>query len=165
MKIEEKAGQLVVTDFNELEAYKIAIKIEKDGINFYENLINKEKNAAVKKELEFLLSEERQHLKLFQERLYELREKLGDNFETDDVLNYLDYGIFHPYQDIKHLEKALNNIKKTLRLGIIIEEKSVKFYQACLEHVSTPQAKDALKKIIQEETNHQNIFETMLGKV
>ncbi len=41
MKIEEREGKLVIVDFNELEAYKVASKIEKDGIRFYDNLIQK----------------------------------------------------------------------------------------------------------------------------
>ena len=129
MKIEEKGADLVITDFSELETYKIAIKIEKDGISFYENLIKDEKHINAKQELEFLLQDEKKHLKTFEKHLYELREKENDNFETDDLLDYMDYGIFHPYQDIKDLSEILNDEKKALRLGIALEDKSIKFYK------------------------------------
>lgn len=35
MKVEEKNNKLVITDFNEIDAYKIAYKVEKDGLDFY----------------------------------------------------------------------------------------------------------------------------------
>ena len=69
MKIEEKGADLVITDFSELETYKIAIKIEKDGISFYENLIKDEKHINAKQELEFLLQDEKKHLKTFEKHL------------------------------------------------------------------------------------------------
>ena len=48
MRIEEREGEIVISSFNELEAYKIATKIEKDGIDFYAKLINSAKNETVK---------------------------------------------------------------------------------------------------------------------
>ena len=73
----------------------------------------------------------------------------------------MDYGIFHPYQDIKDLSEILNDEKKALRLGIALEDKSIKFYEACMNHVSSPQAKTALQNIIEEENKHKSIFENL----
>ncbi len=47
MKIADQAGKLVITDFNEEEAYKIACNIEREGIRFYKKLMDKQTNAKI----------------------------------------------------------------------------------------------------------------------
>lgn len=162
MKIEEKNGQLVIVDFNEAEAYKVACKIERDGINFYKNLIEKENNLEVKKELEFLLLDEKKHLKVFEDKLIELEEKIDDKFEGDDLLSYMEYGVFEPLKNIKNLEDVINNTQKALRLAIVAEEHSIKFYEACKDKVTSLETKEALSAIIEEEEKHKDVFNNMM---
>lgn len=164
MKIEEKEGELLITDFNQLEAYKIACKIEKDGIEFYEGILNKEKNDNIKKELSFLIKEEKEHLKFFEGCRFEAGQDIKDGFEEDDVLNYMDYGIFEPYRHIAGLADKIDDEKKALRLGVAIEEKSIKFYKACRAEVSSLQTKRELSNIIEEEKRHKMRFEDMLSR-
>lgn len=165
MKIEEIKGGLVITDFNELEAYKIACKIEKDGIDFYEWILRSEKDEASRKELNILLKEEREHLKLFEGYLAEARQDVEDGFEEDDLLSYLDYEIFQPFQSVTNLANKIDDSKKALRLGIAIEERSVKFYKVCREKVSSVQTKKELSNIIEEEKRHKRRFEDMLSRL
>lgn len=165
MKIEEMKDEFVITDFNELEAYKIACKIEKDGIDFYEMISRSEKNEASRKELRFLIKEEEEHLKFFEGCLFDIREKIEDKFEEDDLLGYMDYEIFQPYQSIKGLADKIEDAKKTLHLGVLIEEKSIKFYKACRDKVLSLSAKRELSNIIEEEKRHKRRFEDMLSRL
>lgn len=165
MKIEEKNGEFLITDFNEIEAYKIARKIEEDGIGFYEGILASEKDEGVSGELRFLIQEEKEHLKFFEWCLFEARQKIEDGFEEDDVLNYMNYGIFEPYRHIAGLADKIDDEKKALRLGIAIEEKSIKFYKACRAEVSSPDAKKELSNIIEEEKRHKTRFEDMLSRL
>ena len=45
---------MVIVDFNELEAYKISCKAERDGVDFYSKLKAKEEKPGVKETLDFL---------------------------------------------------------------------------------------------------------------
>jgi len=165
MKIEEKEGKLIVTDFNEIEAYRIASKIEKDGIGFYEKLSSAAKNKELKNALRFLLQEEKKHLKFFEDCLTKLRQEKEDVWEDDDLLTSLDYGIFQPYQSIEQLENILRDAGKALRLGLIIEEKSIKFYEICREKISGLQAKKEISYIIDEENRHKQLLEDVLTNI
>lgn len=165
MKIEEKNGKLNIIDFNEIEAYKIACKIEEDGISFYQNVLSGMENKSVKEKLEFLLGEEREHLKFFEECLSAQNQRYEDGFEEDNLLKYMDYGIFQPYQDRKGMKDVVDDIEKALDLGILIEDKTIKFYQACRDKVSSLKAKQELQDIIKEESHHRAVLEDMLDEV
>lgn len=158
MRIEYKNGELVIVDFDEREAYKIACKIEKDGIFFYKKLCARIDKEDTRKALSFLLEEEGRHLKLFEDALWEAEKAGGAVNEDDDLLDGMNSGVFQPYESIKDLEKALSDTAKALRLGIIIEDKSIKFYGACRKNISSEKAKAALTFIIEEEKRHKELL-------
>ncbi|HTY45489.1 MAG TPA: ferritin family protein [Patescibacteria group bacterium] len=161
MKIEEKGSKLVVVDFDEFEAYRIACKIEKDGIRFYRKLSESVNNAEAKNILEFLMEEEKKHLRFFEDCVASLRESAEDETEDDDLIPSADFGVFQPYQGIVELEKAMSDTRKGLRLGIIIEEKSIQFYGACQQELSAADAKMQIGRIIEEENRHKDLLERM----
>jgi len=162
VKVEQWHDKLVVTDFDEFDACRIASKIEKDGIWFYEKLAQAVKKPEVRETLNFLVQEEKRHIDFFENELQRLRSSGEDKNEDDDLLTSMDFKIFEPYQEIKDLPKFLENISNALRLGMAIEDNSVRFYQACEEKVSGYLAKQELIKIIGEEKKHKKIFEDML---
>ncbi|MFH1855961.1 MAG: ferritin family protein [Candidatus Omnitrophota bacterium] len=163
MKVEEIHGALIITDFNQIEAYKIACKIEKDGIEFYKSLLESVGEEDAREEIKFLLREEINHLKFFEHRLDELRQNIEDGFEEDDLFNYLDYEVFEPYRQAREMiADKINNAEKALRLGILIEERAVNFYQACSEQISSL-VKDVVVNIMKEEERHKSILEKMLN--
>lgn len=165
MRIEEKNGNLVVTDFNDLEAFKIARAVEKDGIEFYAKLVTRVPEGEPKNVLAFLIGEEKKHLRLFEGLMFKLSEGKQDPFEEDDLLGSMDFGIFRPYKDINELENILESPKKALRLGLIIEDKSIRFYELCKMRVSGADTKKVLDEIIQEEWKHKQLLENIQGKV
>lgn len=158
MRIEEKEGRLTVVDFNEIDAYKIASKVEKDGIEFYQELLKKlgTEDEKCKKIISFLIDEERAHLKFFEESLFRLRQKspeFADNDE-EDILYSMDYGIFKGIAHEPH---------QALKSAIAIEDKSIKFYECCKGHVQAAQAKQELQVIIDEEMKHREVLLDMLN--
>ncbi len=165
MKIEEKNGGLAIVDFNELEAYKIASKIESDGISFYTNLSAGIKNKKIQEIVNSLIQEEREHLKFFQEQLSIKNQSIDDGFEDDDLLRFMDYGIFKPYQEMKQMKDLIYDTQKALDLGIIVEDKSIKFYQACQRSVNSPDTKKELSNIIKEEEKHKAKLEGLLKEL
>lgn len=164
MRIEEKNGNLVITDFNELEAYKIACKIEADGIHFYKRLLDAITEDKSRNSLGFLLKEEVKHLDYFNKQLFRISEEEGETFEGDDLLSSMNYGIFQPYESMSSLSKILDNPKKALHLGIIIEEKSIGFYEKIRDKVSGDKTKTEVSNIIKEEIKHKKLLEEMAGR-
>jgi rubrerythrin len=162
MKIESKGDKFVITDFNDIEAYKLACKIEKDGIYFYKKLKENSDDKGIKEMFDFLIAEENNHLKFFEDCLYELRESEEDRDEDNDLLESFNYGIFNFTKDIKELEEIVNMPKKALKLGELAERRSIKFYRACQDQVSERRVKDELENIIGEEIKHQNHFKKAL---
>lgn len=159
MRIEEKEGSLVIVDFDGLEAYKIAVGIERDGVRFYKGLAARVAKPAARETLELLASQERDHLSFFQKQIQLLRLEREDAFEEDDLLGSLDYGIFRPYQGMEGLEKILSTPEKALRLAVIIEDRSVQFYEACLARVTSGEARRELASIVDEERRHKKLLE------
>ncbi len=162
MKVEDKKDKLVIVDFDEFEAYRIACKIEEDGLRFYEKFANRAEDAGVTETLKFLLGEERKHLKFFEDSLSHLRQDKEDSAEDNDLLTSMDFGIFQPYQSITELEDILDDVPKALRLGVAIEDKSIKFYQACRQNVSADKAKSELDFVIEEEKKHKELLDNLL---
>lgn len=165
MKIEARDDKLVIVDFNEFDAYRIACKIEKDGISFYTQLSASVENTQTKEILEFLLAEEKKHLKIFEAQLDRLRQSKEDIGEDDDLLTSMDLGVLQPYQDLNDLGKIVADATKAkaLRLGIAIEDQSIRFYNACSLNVSLNETKGELANIIAQEKRHKTLLERILG--
>lgn len=151
MRVEERSGALVVVDFNELEAYKIAMRIESDGIAFYEALAGRVSDGSARHAVLSLAREERDHLDFFRGELERIKGAKEDPFEEDDLATALDYGIFAPYRD---LAAAVRDPRKALTLGVLVEERTAQFYAACRDRVSSEDAKRALDRILAEERAH-----------
>ena len=165
MKIEDKEGKLVITDFDEVEAYEIASAIEKEGIRFYTELKNQQKDNNVKEMLEFMVQDEKNHLKFFEAALVDLEAKLERPDEDNDLVGSMNFGIFQPYESIENLNDVINDNKKALKLGLVSEEKAINFYHECKNKVSSQETKKELDKIISEEQKHKALFEKKLQEL
>lgn len=159
MKIKEENGRLVITDFDEIEAYRIACAIEKDGIKFYQKMLGCVHSFEAQHTLEVLIGEEKKHLKFFEECLYRLRETKEDLSEENDLLSSMDFGIFQPYESIDEMCDIVEDLKKAINLGIIIEKKSIDFYEICKKSISSPEVKKELELIIGQEHQHKELLE------
>jgi rubrerythrin len=162
MKIDYSDGKIRISDFNPVEAYKIARKIEKDGIDFYAKLLKENFDKATNEVMKFLLLEEESHLRLFEDRLLAAKQATEDGFEEDSVLDYIDTKVFYPFNAITDLNEALTNKEKALRLGIKVEENSIAFYDACLLNTKENQTKKDLRWLVQEENKHLLKLQSLL---
>ena len=165
MKIEEREGQFVIVDFNEREAYAIACKVEKDGIWFYGQLLEVIADTETKMIIEHLINDERKHLAFFAERLAHLQTEEEEGFEEDNLLKDIDFGMFQPYQNMENIGEIVDDLKKALRLGITVENKSIQFYETCKEQVSDAGTQEELEHIVKEEAKHKATLEHILDKL
>lgn len=165
MHIQDRNGKLVITDFSEPEAYKIALKIEQDGKDFYKKLLEKGFSNDIEASLNFLITEEARHLKIFEEALFSLREQREDDSDDNDILVSLDYGIFQPYVNMKELSQVVSEPKKAFKLGLLIENNSIRFYEAIKPGIRSSATRSALDSIIKEEARHKELLEKMISKM
>jgi rubrerythrin len=162
MKIEERNGQLVIVDFNEYEAYRIACKIEKDGLGLYQKLHDAASLVQVKETMNFLIAEEKKHLAYFEGALNSLRKLREEEDEDNDLLQNIDFAVFQPYQSMEKLGDALDDFRKAVRMGVIIEDKSIAFYERCKAAVSSLVSKKHLQSIVEEEKRHKELLQKMI---
>jgi len=149
MKIKGIGEDIQIHDFNAKEAFKLARKLESEGISFYKKVLDSAKDPKAKEVLNYLLEEEKDHLQLFENMIErEDPEALDDSGE--DVLDILDTGVFTLPKD----EALTTDLDKALQLGINIEKRSLTFYLEIMKHTDNEVGKAALKKIISEEKKH-----------
>jgi len=162
MKITMQNDTMMITDFCEFEAYRIALSIEEQGLHFYQKLLECIQKDEVKSMLKFLIEEEKKHLTFFENALTDLRQEREDTDEDNDLVATLDFGIFMPYEEMKDMSQVIDNVEKALQLGILIENKTVTFYQTCRDHVVSEDTKKELDHIIDEEKRHKELFQKIL---
>ena len=165
MRIDTKGDTLVIVDFDEIEAYRIACKIEKDGLEFYTDLLGKIIPEASREGFILLIEEEKKHLLFFENAIAVLRKREEDTSEDNDLISSMDYGVFHPYKNIEGLPSFVQNPGKALKLGIAIEDHSIRFYEACAQKVVLRKTKDAIAALIQEEQKHKQLLISLLNKI
>ncbi len=161
MRMEEKNGNIFLYDFNEIEAYKIACKVEKDGLGIYNYFLRKVKDASLQDMFTFLSKQEEEHYKYFRKRLDELLKdkNASETNKLDQIISLLDVKIFPSYSEVVEKANKIKDEKELLNLAINVENKSINFYTACLGNEKEENVKKELKKIITEETKHKLLLE------
>ena len=149
MRIRDTGTGIQLYDFTAPEAYRIARKIEHEGIRFYQLLMDKTADAGVRELVTRLRDAEAEHLKIFEQLLEGAGGKPGQ-WEDDDLLDSVDDAIF----SISDNQVAAADFGQALQLGIIIEKRSLAFYLEVEKHTESSEGKSALRKIIDEERKH-----------
>ncbi len=165
MKVEKKEDKYIITDFDEFQAYKIASKVERDGMNFYTYLSINSDKQEIKEIFQFLADQERRHLRLFKGFLDGLQS--DDQYVAQDsgllnTFNLMDTGIFKPLHVLEKEAKGMD-AAHCIQLALEAEIGSINFYLACLENVPAKTEKELLN-IIEEEKKHKSMLEDALKK-
>jgi len=156
-----KDGRIVVTDFSPAQAFKIAVKMEQDGMAFYADLQGKIKDDEARREIGFLIEQEQQHLAIFARLLNEQEGQGDDGFEEDDVVSYMNANIFDA-SDEKEAAGQMDHRHTALEEALNLERRSIVFYEGCLESTTDATARAAFTKIIEEEKQHLKRFGGLL---
>jgi len=164
MQIDFSGEEIKIYDFNYLEAYKIARRMEREGLAFYRRLKEALSDKEVGELVEGLLQEEETHLAFFQGRIEEIQHHLEDGFEEDDLLDHVDTGVFSTFQQAK-VSEVLSDRRKALLFAILIEKRSVLFYQELLRHTEKETGRRALQELILQEKEHQERFQQLLSTI
>jgi rubrerythrin len=146
--------------FNDVEAAKIAVNMERNGLAFYAHAAAKAKHPAVRKVFERLAADERDHLKAFEE-LHEkllqepLRESYFDNEEIDLYMRRLVGS--HVFSDEGAARRLLDDTDSDLAalgLAIRVERDVMLFYQEMLNFSASEAAREVFRTIAEQERRH-----------
>lgn len=159
MKIEYKGDEIIISDFKPVEAYKIARRLEVEGIGFYNLFLSgpAAKSDDTRKAIESLIAEEKKHFALFNQKV----EEMAGPFEEDSVVDEVDTKVFGTYDEPADLVSIVKDRKKTLQVGMLFEKRSINFFKICLEKTTDASTKSAFGEIIKEEEKHFQILKDM----
>ncbi|MFH0771772.1 MAG: ferritin family protein [Candidatus Omnitrophota bacterium] len=163
MKIAYKGEEIILYDFEPLEAYNIARKLELEGINFYTIFAAHCDNKETKAAIEYLLLEERDHLRIFENKIV----AFGGPFEEMSVADEVDTTVFGSFGESVDLIEIVKTKNKAIDSGILFEKRSISFMESCLEKTVNSETREAFEDIIKEERRHIDILRGILsvGKV
>lgn len=156
MRIKQVNDQLQISDFSPVQACKIARRLETDGIEFYTAAAGLISDESVRRQFEFLKSEELKHREIFNALLADLDR--GDGFEEDDITVFLNSGVFFSLEQAGDLSRVITGPQQALKLGLLAEENSIRFYRACRDHTTDDQTRRQLEIIISEEIKHRDML-------
>ncbi|MFA5039852.1 MAG: ferritin family protein [Candidatus Omnitrophota bacterium] len=157
----DKSGKISIFDFSPAQAYKAAVHMEKEGIQFYQDLTRQIKDPDARREVDFLIEQEQEHLKTFENLLEYVKKGAGDEFEEDDIAQYVSSNVFDTTLEKDAMAK-MEHRHTALEEAMNMERRSIVFYQACHENSTDPQAKGAFEKIGREEKKHLEKFAELL---
>ena len=137
---------------DEILAY--AIEKEEEAVAFYTGLSKKEGFASVKETFKNFADEEKKHVKMLQGLSQD-----SSKVESYEVKNIPDLKISDYMVDIEYSEGMM--MPEILRLAMKREEQAVKLYRDLGEKSPTPELQKIFQILVQEESKHKLVLETM----
>lgn len=139
-----------------MDIFEFAMQMEKDGENYYREIIARIDNTGVKKILSIMADEEVKHYEIFAEMKSRTPE-LAESSSLTDVKNIFAQ-MKESGEDISANLGQVELYKKAQEL----EEKSKNFYLEKSEVVENEAQKEMLLKIAEEENRHYLILEHVI---
>ena len=164
MKVDFSGDEIKIYNFDELEAYKIARKLEEDGIFYYSRMKEEVLKPTIRDVVEILISDERKHLSVFEEKVEELsrKHKVLDDGET--LPDIVDSHVMDVLKDTDRVAGILCNPQEALKLGISVERRSIAFYNEILRNTHDESGRAAIEELIADEQKHVERLEGLVRK-
>ena len=137
------------------EALKLAIRAEKDSMDFYRKAHSLAKNERAKKVLDLLANEEVGHLKAFFDHY--------TGAEFGDMKSYIDAPADEKNPTYVKLMKAIDADiieQKALELALIEEKDCISQYTQLAQGVVDPAVRAVFERVIKETQGHYDLIES-----
>lgn len=150
--------------FNDIEAAKIAINMERNGLSFYIQAAERVGPGAVRTVFEQLAEDERSHIAIFEDLHEKLRaepQRTGylDDEEIDIYMRRLvENHVFSDEGTVKRLLEQVDSDISALAVGMRAERDTMLFYQEMVNFAGSDAARDAFARIIDEERRHLSLL-------
>jgi len=136
------------------EAVSLAIKTEKDSMDFYRKAASVAKNERAKKVLDMLANEEVAHLKAFFDHY--------KGTEFGDLTSYISSPADTKNPTYIRLEKAISEDmmeQKALELALVEEKECIGQYTQLAQGVVDPAVKAVFERVVKETQQHYALIE------
>lgn len=147
-------------EYSVQDALKLAIKAEKDSMDFYIKAASVAKNERAKKVLEMLAAEEATHVKHFFDHY-----KGG---EFGDLQSFLTSPVDTLNPTYVQLEKAIKEDmgeKAAMELALVEEKECVDQYTQLAAGVGDPMVKAIFERVVKETQGHYDLIESEYARL
>lgn len=162
MKVDFSTDEIKVFDFDELEAYRIARKMERDGVYYYTRMREEIQQPKIREVVDMLIVDEKKHLSLFEDKIEEICHELEVIDDDETIADIIDSGTLDILKDSEQVANILCNPQEALKLGISAEKRSISFYSELLQNTQDDSGRAALRGIIAEEEEHLDKLKGLL---
>ncbi|PLV58693.1 ferritin family protein [Thermotoga sp. KOL6] len=144
--------------FSAKELLSVAIRVEKEGEEFYRKLSDRFKDKPdIKEFFSYMSRQESEHARTFEKIGEELKVSEETYLDLSDAEEYLKSfveGRFFP--DTETMEKYLKekSVEEAIDFSISVEKETIIFYYEILELLKNEKAKSLVKGIIEQEKQH-----------
>ena len=139
------------------EIVEIGIQIEKNGMDFYNTLVNQRKASKAKAVFEYLAKEEEKHIAVFQNLLDSVNKYDPPESFPGEYFSYMNTlaseHVFAQKGQGVNTAKNVTNDKDAIKLGIGFEKDSIVFYEGMKKVIPEDDCK-VIDAIIKQEQNH-----------
>ena len=143
--------------FSGSELIEIAIRIERNGISFYEALAQSAKDAAARAAYQYLADQEREHIKDFQNLSASVDKCQPREIYTGEYSLYLkalvDSQVFTDDQAVRQMAQRVTSDAEAIQLALGAEKDSILFYTEMRDLIRSSDRK-VVDNIIEEERAH-----------
>lgn len=164
MKVDFTGDEIEIFDFDELEAYRIARKMEEDGVYYYSRMREEVLKPEIREVIEMLIKDERKHISLFEKKVEELAREHNVLDEGETLADIVDSKVMDILKDPKLVADILCNPQEALKLGISVERRSISFYNEILQNTRDKTGRAAIEGLIGEEREHLEKLQALMRK-
>jgi rubrerythrin len=137
-----------------MNAIEIAIKMEKDAIDFYTKAAEKTSHPAGKKMFLSITEDEKRHLQMLGQIFKEVDIKMADVSPMRNMQTIFESMKSAMMQRVEATEDELEAFKIAMRM----EEEGIAFYKKVETETQKPKEKALFERLIKEEQQHYDIF-------
>ncbi len=137
-----------------MNAIEIAIKMEKDAIEFYQQAAEKTQNPVGKKMFLSITEDEKRHLQMLSNILKEVDITIKEVSPMQNIRT-----IFETMKE-SMMERiaATDDELEGFRIAMKMEEEGIEFYNKTKTEAKTEKEKKLFERLIEEEKQHFTIF-------
>ncbi|MCX7795725.1 MAG: ferritin family protein [bacterium] len=140
------------------EIIEIAVKIEEDGVIFYETLANRTKVKGTAETYRYLAGEEKEHIAIFRSIYKDITGRKFEKAFTEEEANLyihslVENRIFKNKEEMAKFVENINDEFSVIELAIQIEKDTILYYYEILEGLEDKE-RNLVKEIINQEKVH-----------
>ena len=137
-----------------MNALEMAMKMEADAIRFYTEAAQKTKYPAGKKMFLTITEDEKRHLQMVSQIVKGLNVTIKDVSPMKNVKS-----VFETMKaEMMHKVEATTDELEAFKIAMEMEKEGVEFYKKTLAGAGKEKEKALLKRLVQEEEQHYDIF-------